>query len=53
MNVRFGILGLGWISTRFARVLQTMEGVELAAVAGRDLDRARDFGQNLRRPKSL
>jgi predicted dehydrogenase len=45
MNVRFGILGLGWISTRFARVLQTMEGVELAAVAGRDLDRARDFGQ--------
>ena len=53
MNVRFGILGLGWISTRFARVLQTMEGVELAAVAGRDLDRARDFGQTYGAPKAF
>ncbi len=52
MNVRFGILGLGWISTRFARVLKTMEGVELAAVAGRDLDRARVFAQTYGAPKA-
>lgn len=48
MNVRFGILGLGQISTRFATVLNTVEGVELAAVAARDAEKAarfaRDFG---------
>jgi predicted dehydrogenase len=43
MNVRFGILGTGHISGRFARVLNTVQGAELAAVAARDLERAQAF----------
>lgn len=45
MNVRFGILGLGHISTRFASVLNTVAGVELAAVAARDPSRAEQFAR--------
>lgn len=48
MTVKFGLIGLGEITTRFARVLNTVKGVELAAVASRDLERtqrfAREFG---------
>lgn len=43
MNVRFGILGLGHISSRFARVLKTVEEVELTAVASRDPSRTAEF----------
>jgi len=43
MNVRFGILGLGSISTRFASALNTVEGVELSAVAARDQTRSDNF----------
>lgn len=45
MTVRFGILGLGLISSRFAGVLQSMDGVELAAVASRDMPRSAAFAQ--------
>ncbi len=45
MAIRFGILGLGHISTRFASVLNTLEDVELAAVASRDLARSTNFAQ--------
>lgn len=45
MNVRFGIVGLGSISTRFASVLNTVEGVELTAVASRDQARSDAFAQ--------
>ena len=45
MNVRFGILGLGHISTRFASVLKTVEGVELGGVAAREPSRATAFAR--------
>ncbi len=45
MNVRFGIIGLGGISNRFASVLNTVEGVELAAVASSDEARAVEFAK--------
>ena len=52
-NIRFGILGTGWISTRFARALHSVEGVELAAVAARDLERAQAFAREFNGRKAL
>ena len=50
MATRFGILGAGGISRRFASVLKECGCAELSAVAARDLDRAeafaREFGAN-------
>ncbi len=43
MNVKFGIIGLGGIAHRFAKVIKTMEDVELIAVASSDENRARAF----------
>ena len=43
MTVKFGIAGLGSISNRFATALNTIEGVELAAVAARDQARSNTF----------
>ncbi len=43
MNVRYGIIGLGRISTRFVNALNLVDGVELTAVAARDLTRAKAF----------
>lgn len=45
MNVRFGIIGLGGISNRFASVLNTADGVELAAVASSNEARAVEFAK--------
>lgn len=42
-NIRFGIIGLGIISNRFAKVLKTATGVELTSVAARDQARADEF----------
>jgi predicted dehydrogenase len=45
MNVRFGIIGLGRISNRFAKVLKTAKGVDLVAVASRDQARSDAFAR--------
>ena len=45
MNVRYGIIGLGSISNRFASVLKTVKGVELTAVASREQARSDAFAQ--------
>ncbi len=45
MNVKFGIVGLGSISNRFATVLNGVESVELTAVASRDWARTDAFAQ--------
>ncbi len=39
-DIRFGIIGLGGISTRFALALKTVGGVKLTAVAARALPSA-------------
>lgn len=43
MTIRFGIIGLGAIASRFAGVLNTMEGMTLAAVASKDKVKAENF----------
>ncbi|MCX6054383.1 MAG: Gfo/Idh/MocA family oxidoreductase [Chloroflexi bacterium] len=43
--VRFGLIGLGKISTRFASVLDGMEGVELEAIASSERSRSEIFAQ--------
>lgn len=45
MKIRFGIVGLGGIAARFAKVLNTAGGVELAAVASRDMSRSKAFAE--------
>ena len=42
-TIRFGILGAGYISDRFASVLNTVADVSLTAVATRDAERAQAF----------
>jgi predicted dehydrogenase len=43
MNIRFGIVGLGGISRRFAKALNSVDGVELTAVAASDPAKAKAF----------
>lgn len=43
MKIRYGIIGLGVIASRFAKVLNTADGVELKAVASRDMGRSKAF----------
>ena len=45
MKIRFGIIGLGAIAARFAAVLNTAEGVELAAVAAREMGETAAFAE--------
>jgi predicted dehydrogenase len=45
MSVKFGIIGLGGISNRFASVLNSVDGVELAAVASSNLAKAEEFAK--------
>jgi len=52
MNKKFGIIGLGKISSRFAKVLNTVEGVELAAVASSDLERTKKFAKEFKAYKA-
>lgn len=50
-TVRFGILGAGYISDRFASALDTVADVSLAVMAARDADRARTFAGKHRASK--
>lgn len=51
MNIKFGIIGLGRISSRFAKVLKTVENVELSAVASRDMERTKKFARQYKSHK--
>jgi predicted dehydrogenase len=42
-TIRWGIIGAGRISSTFATALNSMENTKLAAVASRDIARAKDF----------
>lgn len=50
--IRYGIAGPGEIAKRFARVLQTVDGAELVAVASSDQGRADDFAKEFNVAKS-
>jgi predicted dehydrogenase len=52
MNIKFGIIGLGIISARFAKVLNKVEGVELTAVASRDIERTKKFAKEFKAQKA-
>lgn len=52
MGIRYGIIGLGDIATRFVKVLNTVEGVELVAVAARDKAKAEAFSNEFHAKKS-
>lgn len=52
MSVKFGIIGLGGISNRFAKVLNKAEGVELEAVASREMARSREFAEKYNSKKA-
>lgn len=52
MKVRFGIIGLGGIALRFAKVLNTAENVELKAVASREMSRSKAFAQKFNAGKA-
>jgi predicted dehydrogenase len=51
MTVKFGLIGLGVISRRFAHVLNTVKDTELYAVASRDPSRTRDFAREFNAKK--
>jgi predicted dehydrogenase len=53
MTVKFGLIGLGKISTRFAKVLNTVKDVELTAVASRDFERTKQFAKDFGAKKAL
>ena len=53
MNVRFGIIGLGGISHRFAKVLKTAKDVELTAVASREQSRSEEFARQFGAKKAF
>lgn len=48
MNIRFGLIGLGVITSRFAKVINTVDGVEITAVASRDLSRSTAFARKFK-----
>lgn len=52
MNIRYGIIGLGGIATRFVKVLNKVEDVDLVAVAARDKTRAEAFANKFNAKKS-
>ncbi|PYG89947.1 putative dehydrogenase [Ruminiclostridium sufflavum DSM 19573] len=52
MSIKYGIVGLGGIASRFARVLNKAENVELVAVAARDKGKAEAFADKYHAKKS-
>lgn len=47
-KVKWGIIGAGGISSTFATALNSLEDVELTAVASRSMDRAREFADRFK-----
>ncbi len=50
--VKFGIIGLGGIASKFAHDLKLVDGVELAAVGSRNLKKAQQFADEHGAPSS-
>lgn len=45
-TIRWGIIGAGKISSKFATALNVMEGTQIGAVASRDVSRAKEFAEH-------
>jgi dihydrodiol dehydrogenase / D-xylose 1-dehydrogenase (NADP) len=44
-TVRWGLIGAGNISAKFAKALNALENTEITAIASRDIDKARGFAE--------
>jgi len=51
-TIRWGIIGAGNISSKFATALVKLEGTHITAVAARDLDRAKEFAKRFQIEKA-
>ncbi|OMF18888.1 dehydrogenase [Paenibacillus sp. FSL H8-0548] len=51
-TIKWGILGPGWISSKFAADLAYAEGAELTAVGGRSLEKAENFAKQFNIPRA-
>ncbi|CAM3366319.1 Gfo/Idh/MocA family protein [Marinicrinis lubricantis] len=51
-NIRWGIMGPGYISSTFAKDLQQTEGAELVAVGSKSMERAEKFAEEFNIPKA-
>lgn len=51
-TIKWGILGPGWISSKFAADLAYAEGAELVAVGGRNLEKSESFAKRFNIPRA-
>jgi len=51
-SLRFGIVGAGWIASQFTESCTAVEGVEVSAIASRDVEKAKQFAQKYKIPKA-
>ncbi|WP_138755619.1 Gfo/Idh/MocA family protein [Paenibacillus sinopodophylli] len=51
-TIKWGILGPGWISSKFARDLAYAAGAELVAVGGRNLEKSERFAEQFNIPRA-
>src|SRR5690606_25536190 len=51
-NIRWGIMGAGWISGKFASDLKHAQGAELVAVASQSAERAKSFAAEYGIPRA-
>ncbi|WP_141503661.1 Gfo/Idh/MocA family protein [Paenibacillus luteus] len=51
-TIKWGILGPGWISSKFAADLALAEGAELVAVGGRNLEKSESFAKRFNIPRA-
>jgi scyllo-inositol 2-dehydrogenase (NADP+) len=51
-KIKWGILGPGWIATKFANALKVVDDAELYAVASSKIENAKKFAQEFNAPKA-
>lgn len=51
-NIKWGIMGPGWISSQFAKDLLQVEGAEMVAVGSKSLERAEKFAKEFNIPRA-
>ncbi len=51
-TLRWGVMGTGWIASRFVQSVQRHTRQQFAAIASRDQDRAAEAGRRLRIPRA-
>lgn len=52
MNLRFGIIGVGYFGKHYVRLLQEMEGAELIGIAAREIGEIPEFPETIKKYES-